>query len=246
MSERKQYVYTKKKQPFFRIIKGIIKIFAIKKPKIVNQNDKIPTDGILLGPHMWKMGPFYLSTYYPEKCAIMGASPMLGSYKERFHYLRDIYYMQKCHKKKFASTLKAGFEAIFSIYIYKGMHLIPSYEDMRLLQTISDIKGNLENGLPVFIFPENSDKGYQLVMNDLREGFITIVKFLNKKRGIDTPIYPYYVHKKRRYLAIGKPFYLSEWEGKPNSDLVEYAKDRINELNPWLEEDKKNDPLYTE
>ena len=174
----------------------------------------------------------------------MGASPMLGSYKDRFHYMRDVYYIKKCHKSKFYATLRGGFEAIFSKIMYKGMHLIPSYEDMRLIQTISDVKGNLDNGLPVIIFPEDSNKGYQLVMNELFEGYIIITKFVNKKRGVDTPIYPYYFHVKRATIIIGKPFYLSQFEGKDNKEILEYTKDRINELNPWLEEDKKNDPLY--
>ena len=243
MADRKIYVYKKQKQPIFGIVKAVLKIF-MRKPKFLNENDKIPTDGILLGPHMWKWAPLYISIYYPEKCAIVGAHPMLGNYKDRFHYLRDIYYMQKCHRKKFGATIAAAFESIFSKMFYRGMHLIPSYEDIRLMHTISDIKGNLDNGLPVYLFPENSDNGYQLVMNDFHEGFITIVKFLNKKRGINTPIYPYYVHTKRRYLSIGKPFYISEFEGKSNEEIIEYIKQRINNLNPWVEEDKKLDPLY--
>lgn len=243
MKERKTYVWTAKKQPFWAIIKGILRVF-LKKPRIVNYNDEIPTDGILVGPHMWKKGPLYLSIFFPKKIAIMGASPMLGSYKERFHYLRDVFYIQKCHKKKFPSTLRAGFEAIFSKYMYKGMHLIPSYEDIRLMQTISDIKGTLDNGVPVVIFPEDSDKGYQLVMDRIHEGYITIVKFLNKKRQKDTPIYPYYFHPDRHLIVIGSPFYLSEFEGKKNEEIVEFTKEKINDLNPWLEEDKEHDPLY--
>ena len=246
MKKNKRYVYKKGRQPIYRFFQWIMKI-SYKKPKVfINHNDKIPTDGILVGPHNGKRGPFYISTYYPEKCAVIGASQMLGSYKERFHYLRDVLYMQKNHKKKFPSTLKALFEAIFSIYFYKGMHVIPSYEDMRLMYTIRDAAETMDNGLPIFLFPENSNKGYQKVLCNLHEGFIIISRFVSKKRGKEVPLYPYFLDNRKRTFIIGKPFYLSELNDMDNKAICKYTCDRINELNPYLEEDKKNDPIYTE
>ena len=247
MKGRKVYVYKVKKQPVFAVVKGILRMVGVlRKAKFVNFNDEVPSEGIFVGPHMWKIGPLFFSTYYPKKTAYVGAGQMLGTWKDRFLYLRDIYAIQKCHKKKFPATITAIFQATFSKFMYKGMHLIPSYEDIRLMHTLNDVKANMDAGFPVIIFPENSEKGYQLVMNELHDGYITIVKFLNKKRQKETPIYPFYMHKKRRYIAIGKPYYLSQFEGKSNEEINQYTKDRINELNPWLEEDKKNDPLYNQ
>ena len=248
MKKQKRYVFTTKKQPFFMVIKLIVRLFiGLRKPKVlINQNEKWPTDGLIVGPHMAKKGPYYISNYYPKKCAIIGSSPMVGSYKERWHYLRDVYYMQKNKKSKFNSSLKATFEAFFSIYIYKGMHLIPSYEDMRLMNTIKDASDTMKNGLPIFIFPENSDNGYQMVMKEFHEGYITLAKFISKRLGREIPIYPYYVHVQRRVFVIGKPFYLSQLEGKTNQEICQYTMEKINELNPNLEEDKKGKTYYYE
>ena len=243
MNRTKTHVYKKQKQPVYGFFTNLMKIF-LHKPKFVNQNESFPIDGLLVGPHMGKWGPFYMSQYMPFKFAVIGAHPMLGSYKDRWKYLRDVLYMQKAHKGKVFSSIKATFEAVFSKGMYKGMHVIPSYEDMRLLHTIHDASKTMNNGLPVVIFPENSDKGYQLVMNELHEGFITIAKFISKKRQKETPIYPFYVHVRRKTLIIGKPFYLSRFEGKGNKEILTYTANRINELNPWLEEDKIADPLY--
>ena len=237
------YVYTKKKQPIFAFVKAICKLF-LRKPTIINYNDEIPTDGLLVGPHMGKWGPYYLTNYYPKKNAMIGAHPMLGSYKERYHYLRDVLYIQKGHKGKVISTIKASFEAIFSKAIYKGMHIIPSYEDFRFISTIDKTAKTLDNGLPVFIFPENSDNGYQLVMKEFHPGYITLAKFLTKRRKIETKIYPYYVHVKRRQIIIGKPFTLESVKDKSTEEILEFTIDKINELNPNLELDKKIDPLY--
>ena len=238
----KHYVYTKKRQPLYRFFTGFMSIF-LHRPKIINHNEKIPIDGMLVGPHMGKWGPFYLSQHFPTKIAVIGAHPMLGSYKERWKYLRNVLYIQKQHRGKVFSTIKATFEAAFSKFMYKGMHVIPSYEDMRLLHTVHDTAGTIDNCLPVIIFPEYSDLGYQRVLSQLHDGYIVINKFVSKKREKETPIYPFYVNVRRKILVIGKPYYLSELKGKTNSEINAYTCERINELNPDLEEDKKLNPI---
>ena len=243
MSRSKRHVYKIQKQPIYGFFTNIMKI-VLHKPKFINQNEDFPHDGLMVGLHMGKWGPFYMSQYMPFKYAVIGAHPMLGSYKERWFYLRDVLYIQKEHKSKFLSSLKATFEAVFSKGMYKGMHVIPSYEDMRLLHTINDAAETMNNGLPVMIFPENSNDGYQKVLRECHEGFITIANFISKKRKKETPIYPFYVHVKRRILVIGKPYYLSQFEGKSNEEIINYTRDRVNELNPWYEEDKKDNQLF--
>ena len=236
--KKKTYIYTSKKQPFFAIIKGIFRIF-LHKPKIINENDEFPTDGLIVAPHKGKWGPFYLSLHTPKKLAIIGAYPMLGNYKERFLYLRNVLYIQKCHKGKVFSTIKALFEAIFSRCIYKGMHIIPSYDDYRLLNTINFTQKTIENGLAVVIFPENSEEGYQDVIETLHEGFLIVARSLEKRRKVPTKIYPMYNDHIRKVIAIGKPFTLQDLAGKSNEEILSYTANRINKLNPFLEEDKK-------
>lgn len=239
---KKSYVYTNKKQPFYKAFTSIFKIF-LHKPKITNLNDTLPEDALIVAPHMGKWGPYYLSIYFPKKFAIIGAYPMLGSYKERFHYLREVLYMQKCHRGKIFSTIKASFEAIFSIYIYKGMHIIPSYNDIRFMNTINYTQKTMDNGLPVMIFPENSDEGYQRVEGKLHEGYLALARALTKRRNKETLIYPMYEHVKRREIVIGKPFTLSEFKTKSDEEILKITADKINELNSHYEEDKKN-PIF--
>ena len=238
----KHYVYTKKRQLVYGFFTNFMKLF-LHKPKIINHNDEFPSNGLLVGPHMGKWGPFYMSQYLPGKFAVIGAHPMLGNYKDRWKYLRNVLYMQKQHKGKVFSTIKATFEAIFSKGMYKGMHVIPSYEDMRLLHTIHDAAHTMDNGLPVMIFPENSNLGYQRVLFNLHDGYITIANFISKKREKETPIYPFYVHVKRKVFVLGKPFYLSDFKGKTNEEINKFTMDKVNELNPYLEEDKNLDPI---
>ena len=244
MAKVKRHIYKKQKQPVYGFFTNLMKLF-LHKPKFINQNEEFPHDGLMVGLHMGKWGPFYMSQWMPFKFAVIGAHPMLGNYKERYLYLRNVLYIQKEHKTPFASSLKATFEAIFSKGMYKGMHVIPSYEDMRLLHTIHDAAETMNNGLPVMIFPENSDNGYQKVLRECHEGFITIAKFVTKKRQKETPIYPFYVHVRRKILIIGKPYYLSELAGKTTEEILEFTRRKVNDLNPWYEEDKKDNQLFS-
>lgn len=229
MAKKEQYVYPKKAQPIFGFIKFVLKLF-IHKPKVINLNEEYPSEGLIIAPHRGKWGPLFMSIHSPFRHVYIGAYPMLGSYKERYKYLRNVLYIQKLHKGKFSSTIKAAFEAIFSKGIYKGMHLIPSYDDVRFINTINYVSKNLKIGLPVVVFPEDSDNGYDDELRRLHPGFITIVETYNRRNNIDLPIYPLYQHLKKKLIVIDKPFYLSEMKGKTKEEICEYSLKRINQL----------------
>ena len=97
MAKVKRHIYKKQKQPIYGFFTNLMKLF-LHKPKFVNQNDEFPSEGLMVGLHMGKWGPFYMSQWMPFKYAVIGAHPMLGSYKERWFYLRDVLYIQKEHK----------------------------------------------------------------------------------------------------------------------------------------------------
>ncbi|MCR5332865.1 MAG: hypothetical protein K6E11_02460 [Bacilli bacterium] len=229
MAKKEKYVYPKKPQPIFGFVKFILRLF-IHKPKIINLNDEYPSEALIIAPHRGKWGPMFMHIHAPIRHGFIGAYQMLGTYKERFHYLRDVLYMQKLHRKKFPSTLKAAFEAIFSKGIYRGMHLIPSYDDIRFINTINLVGKNLKIGLPIVVFPEDSNKGYDDELRRLNPGFVKIVETYNRRNNCDLPIYPMYQHLKKKIIVIDKPFYLSELKGKSNEEICEYSLKRINKL----------------
>lgn len=158
---------------------------------------------------------------------------MLGSYKDRYHYLRDVLYIQKNHKGKFSSTIKAAFEAIFSKRFYMGMHIVPSYEDMRFYNTINLANKNIDNGFRCIIFAEDSDSGYFDVLTALHPGFVLIVQKYNSNHEKELPIYPMYYSRKMRKIAYGKREYLSDLykQGLKKEDLTKYFLEKINNLH---------------
>ena len=119
------------------------------------------------------------------------------------------------------------------------MHLIPSYDDVRFLNTIAYVSGTLKNGLPVTIFPEDSDEGYLDEMKGFHHGFITLARTYNHRYKEDVKIYPMYVHHNKRIMVIDKPFRLSELDGMSDEEICRYSEERINKLYREYIKDKK-------
>ena len=121
-----EYDPPKKRQPVFALFKLIIRPF-VRRPRVVALGEKLQDGCMYIANHANKMGPMIYSMFLPVYHVKWGASQMLGSYKERFYYLRDVLYIQKNGSGKAIASFRAFFEAFFSKYVYKGMKLLPTY-----------------------------------------------------------------------------------------------------------------------
>lgn len=209
--KKKKYKIKYPKQPVWTCFAGFLRIF-FKRPEIINLNDRLPTKAIYLANHSAMAGPVVYNLYFPTPHAPWGAYPMLEGYKERFKYLKNVYFMQKRGMNKVAASFLATFEAFFSIWIYKGMHVIPSYPDGRLLKTLRISLENLKNNRAVMIFPEHSETGYHEKLTGFSAGFVTLAERYRKLYNEDIPIYPIYYHKKKNKMIIGEPHTLNEFD----------------------------------
>lgn len=228
---RKRDDIRKARHPFFACVKGVLKIFK-KKPTVVNLAGELEERSIVVCNHARKSGPLGLELYFPCATAKWGAHEMLGSFSERRRYLRDVFYMKKQGYGRVRAGLLSAFEAIFSPLIYHGMNVIGSYSDGRLVGTMKKSEAALSLGMPVVVFPENSDGGYFEEMKEFFAGFVLFALQHLKRTGEDLPIYPCYYHPKRRVLAIGKPGYAGKLlaEGMEKRAIANYFRDRVNEL----------------
>lgn len=227
---QRNFNYKPSKQPVYDKVRKILSLI-FKKPLIINLSDKLEDKAIYLSTHCAKIGPPYLDLYFPKRHSLWGAHGMLGTYKDRFHYLRDVYYVQKMKKNKFIASILSSFEAIFNIFFYKGMRVIPTYPDIRFIKTIRYSIKSINNNLPVMIFPEDSTDGYKEVLTGLLPGFIKLSEVYYKKYKIDLPVYPVYTHKKKK-IIIGKPLYIKKLkdEGLNDNDICDRFKDIINKM----------------
>lgn len=239
MSKKKEFKVFKKKQPFFNFIKIFLRMYY-RRPRVVVIPDKVEEKAIFVSNHCSKQGPMILEVYLPYFHAKWGAHEMLGNYKTRFHYLRDVYYIQKKKAGKFSSTLKAGFEAFFSIYFYKGMKIIGTYQSAQLLTTINNSIKVIENNIPVMIFPENSNDGYEDVIGEFFSGFVLLAERYYKKNQVDLPIYPMYFHEKKRLVVMGEPCYVQEYkkQGLDKDQISDEFRKKVNDLYFQIEAGK--------
>ena len=226
----KEYKVPKRKQPIFKVVKGFFSLFF--KCDVVYEEENVPEKAIVLANHSAKSGPMSIEINYPNFNVKWGAHQMLGNYKSRFKYLRDVLYMQKIGKKKFPATIKAFFEAIFSKMLYKGMKFLPTYQDAKLSKTIKNSAKVLDANMSILIFPENSNTGYHDELIEVFGGFILLSDYYYKKTGVDLPVIPVYYHKKSKKIFVGKCSYIQKLkqEGMSRDDICEYYKNEINSL----------------
>lgn len=196
--------------PVFHFFRPIFSLF-FQKVEIICLPDYIEDVAIYLGNHSAKSGPMTYELRFPKYYVPWGAHEMLGNYKSRFRYLRDVFYIQKQHMHKFPASLKAGFEAIFSKMIYKGMRLIGTYRDQRMMETIKQSVKILEEGTAIMLFPEDSSEGYKEILTGFFPGFVMLADRYYKKHGIDLPVYPIYYSRKKNKMVIGHPLYVQDF-----------------------------------
>ncbi len=221
----------KKSQPIWAIFKGLFHpFFYVKNVEFLGE--KFPKKCIIVSNHNNKKGPVVYEFSLPVRHATWGAHNMLGSYKMRFDYLRDVFYMQKNGVKKWKATLRAGFESLFSIFVYKGIKVLPTFTDARFRKTLQYSMQCLDNDLAVSVYPENSNEGYFDEMTHFFPGFVMLADLYFKRTGEDLPVFPVYYGRKKKKIVVGKPLYVQDFkkQGLNREEIAEKFRLEVNKL----------------
>lgn len=208
--KKKKYKIKYPNQPVWTCFSKLLRMLY-KRPEIICETDELPDKAIYIANHSAMSGPVVYNLYFPVPHSPWGAYPMLGNYKSRFRYLRDVYFVQKRGMNKGFASFLASFEACFSIWIYKGMHVLPSYPDGRLLKTLRMSIDALNNGRAIMVFPERSETGYHETLTGFSAGFVVLAERFRRLFGKDIPICPVYYHSKCAKMIVGKPHLLQEF-----------------------------------
>jgi hypothetical protein len=223
----------KKLSPVMRLLRRIVRLF-LGKHEVINLNDTpLPAQCILLGTHNGMNGPFVYQSYLPRFCVPWGTHEMRGNYVERWNYLYHVFYRKKNNIAKVPAFFKATIIALFSKMMYRGVGLIGTYTDGRQIKAIKLSIEHIEAGVPVMLFPENSNEGYFEVLNECHSGFVILANRYNRMHNTDIPVYPSYYNKKHRRIVIGKPLFvraMQERDGLTREEIAEITKGIINGL----------------
>ena len=236
-----EYQLPRHKQPFFRFVKGILKIIYRKIHTVV-LGEPLQDKCVYLANHANKMGPVMYELYFPVYTVKWGAHQMLGSYKERKAYLRDVLYIQKNGMGKRKAAFKATFEAFFSQFFYKGMKFLPTYPDMRLAKTVKKSVEVLNDNTAIMIYPEDSNHGYNDEMSGFFSGFALVPENYYKKNKEDVPLRCIYYHKKKRLMVVSESFYMQDFvkQGMDRNAVADLMKEKVNELYKRIEDGEFN------
>lgn len=229
---KKPFKTPKRRQPFFSVVKWILRPFYKKPKKFINLAGELKNKSIIVVNHSAKAGPMGMEMHFPLFTVKWGAHEMMGNYRSRRQYLRDVFYMQKKGYGRVRAGLLAGFEAIFSRMVYRGVKVIGSYQDARLLRTLRDSETVLNDNAAVLVFPENSDGGYLEEMTEFHPGFVLLAQYYYQRTGEDVPVYPCYYHVKNRVIAVGESMSVNELlkSGFSKEQVAEIVKDKVNSL----------------
>lgn len=241
MEQNIQKTGTPKKKPFFSLVMRFLRLFY-RKPKFTFVCEKIEQPSIIISNHASLKGPMLHEMYMPVSTAKWGAGEMLENYKTRYNYLRNVFYMQKKGYGKVRATLFAIVAAAFSKFFYKGMNVIPTWQDTKILDTFSKSMAALNGGTSILIFPENSDEGYKEFLTQFYSGFVALAELYYRKNKIRLPVYPVYYHKRSNRMIVGEAHFVQDFaeQGLSREQIADEFRKIVNGLYEKYAVDDKN------
>lgn len=215
----------------FRCARFINRIF-FSKPKFRFLKEEFPDEPImLLSNHVGKKAPTRIELYYPREFRMWGTHEMGEGLKAVHHYLVVTFYHQKKHFPMWFAAIIGTLFAPFANAFYKGMRIIPTYQDYRFMSTIKWTLREYNAGRDIVIYPEDSSKGYKDEIPKFYSGFAYFLEMAYRK-GKDIPIFVAYYQKKKNTFVISEKMMYSELKKQYDNhdDLAEAMRVKMNEL----------------
>ncbi len=215
---------------WFESLKKIMKI-RYKEPKFVYLGEKVKPGSIILSNHEGTDAPMSLEIYSGIPLRMWGASEMNSGLMELYDYQTEVYYHQKKHWSLFGARAFCLLASPLTYMFYKGLDLISTYKDQRLVKTMRESINAIRNGESVVIYPEVSDKGYLAELEGFHAGFVVLCEVC-KRAGIDVPIYVSYFRKSDLTYVFDSPVLYSELSshGETKEEIADKLRLRCNEL----------------
>ncbi len=218
-----------KRKWWFRALKKIMKC-RYKEPNFVFLGDKFGNGGIILSNHEGTDAPMSLEIYADAPLRMWGAHEMNSGLIKMYKYQTRVYYHEKKGWNLGLARLFCLIASPLTNLFYKGLNLISTYRDARMIKTIRESIDAIETGDNIVIFPEDSTNGYLAELESFHPGFVLLCDRL-KKKGIDVPIYVSYFRKSDRTYIVDAPIpYSSISENRTKEEIAELLLNRCNEL----------------
>lgn len=216
---------------FFSGFKKFLRLF-IKRPKLTLLSGELESkNSVILTNHVGASAPLKMELYYPHNIRLWGAHQMNDNLRSVYKYQSRIYYHQKKGWPLFSARLFCLIAAPLTYLFYRGLRLIPTYQDARFRSSLSESISAIKSGQNIVIFPEDSSKGYFDKLTEFRPGFVKLLE-VALQENIDLNVVVAYLNKKKNEYIFDKPILASKLISKypDKEDLAEALKNRCNEL----------------
>lgn len=243
MEQEKDKQVKKKRKLWFRVLKTIMKI-RYKKPEFIYLGEQFKNGCIILSNHEGTDAPMSLEIWCDSPIRMWGAHEMNSGLIKLYKYQTRVYYHEKKGWNLHLARLFCLIASPLTNMFYKGLNLISTYRDNRLIKTLKESISTLKNGENIVIYPEHSEEGYLAELKGFHAGFVVLAETC-LKRGIDIPVYVTYYKKKERQYVIDKPVMYSEISKKykTKENITKALCDRCNELGKMQFNNEENKSL---
>lgn len=221
---------TVKRKKWFINFKKFLRLF-IRRTEFIYLGEKVKPQGIILCNHEGSLAPFAFELYSGLPIRFWGTYEMNSGLKGVYKYQTEIYYHQKKKWNIYIARILCLIISPLTNFYYKGLNLISTYRDFRLIRSFKESIEHLNDGHNLVIFPEMSENGYFQTLTGFHPG-ISLFFEQCLKNNLDVPVYVSYYRKKERKCIIDKPVLVSELLNLKlkKEELANVLCDRCNEL----------------
>ncbi|MBQ2719760.1 MAG: hypothetical protein IJF73_06815 [Clostridia bacterium] len=222
--------FHQKRSGWFRALKRLL-VIRYKEPRFVYLGERVTSGGIIVSNHVGTDAPLSMELYFDRPIRFWGAHEMNSGLIKLYKYQTRVYYHERKHWNLHLARLFCLLASPLTYIFYRGLRLISTYHDARLIKTLNESLAALREGDNIVIFPEDSSEGYLDELKGFFGGFLMLADHA-LRRGIDAPIYVTYFRKRDLVYFIDKPILYSELraDGASREELAERLVKRCNAL----------------
>lgn len=220
---------TKKKKPFYRLIKKIVGSFY--KRRIFEGIENLPNEPcVFVGNHSKTHGPLMAELYFPREKYIWCIGQMMNV-KEAPKYAFNDFWSKKPAGIRWLYKCLSYIIAPISAYLFTNADCIAVYKDMRVMTTYKDSVKGLEEGKNIIIFPEHHVY-YNNIINDFQERFVDVARLYYQRNKKAIAFVPMYHAVKLKKVVFGTPYYYNPEISidEQRRIIVKYLKEEITRL----------------
>ena len=227
---KKQIINNQDRKGWFKFMKRLM-LGRYKEPEFVFLGEKFSNSAIIISNHEGTDAPMSMELYCDKPIRFWGAHEMNSGLVSLYKYQTRIYYHEKKHWNIHLARLFCLIASPITNLFYKGLNLISTYKDARLVKTLRESMEALKKGDNIVVFPEDSKNGYLEQLEGFFAGFVMLAEVCYK-RGMDVPIFVTYFKRKELKYVIDAPIKYSELakSGATRADIAKKLLDRCNEL----------------